>query len=119
MKGFAEDNSTVSTMMINILQGVENIAEKEKMLVTNIYPLLKMFSKVFFSRVAMAMKTRDCWSRVDSLPKDNFLDWSKWKVFADDKIIETLTEILIAMGRKQYLKRLLSQCCYKSVGIVW
>ena len=28
MKGFAEDNSTVSTMMINILQGVENIAEK-------------------------------------------------------------------------------------------
>ena len=32
------------------------------------------------------VKTRVCWERVNSLPNDKVLDWSKLKAFADNKI---------------------------------
>ena len=43
---------------------------------------------------------------LNPLPNNTFLDWSKFKAFADDKInVNLKTEILFGIGRKHLWKR--------------
>ena len=52
-----------------------------------------------------------CTLRFNSLPNDNFLDWSKLKAFADDKNKYKLKkEILLGMGRKHCGKMRKRKC---------
>ena len=52
-KAFADNKSNVAKVMISVVDGIEVLWEKEKMLA----PFLTMFSKGFFLRV---VKSRDC-----------------------------------------------------------
>ena len=91
LKAFADDMFNVVQMMQFFLDRVENNVGKGENAgyIENIAgkglsafsPFPAMFSKGLFFRVK---KTQDLC--VNSLPNDKFLDWSKFKAFADDKL---------------------------------
>ena len=61
--------------------------EKEKMLATNIFSFYHNISKK--ASLPGFIKPGIVYNKVNSLPNDKILDWSKLKAIADDKINTT------------------------------
>ena len=51
LKAFADDKLNVTKMIVSVFDRVENIVEKEKLLVQAISPFSTIFSKGFFPRL--------------------------------------------------------------------
>ena len=71
-------------MIKPVADKVGNIAKKGEKATSQDFLLLSLFffSKVLHFRFIM----RTVWYRVNFLPNDKILAWSKLKVFADDKL---------------------------------
>ena len=104
MKEFADDSFRFDNSGTKLAKLVENtvgegeIARYEQFL---LFP--QCFQKACFPGASNRIIV---WEWINSLPNDKFLDWTKLKAFADDKIKSKLTkEIRFGMGRKHCEKR--------------
>ena len=79
VKAFADDKINMAEKWKAVFGRVENIA-----LVTSIFS----FSCNFFQKTSYTgvLEVVIVWERVDALSNNKFLDWSKLKAFADNKL---------------------------------
>ena len=80
LKQLADNYSNLTKMAENSRNGSRTLWQRKNYSVQAISPLPKVFSKDLYSR---NVKTKD---RVNPLPDDKILDWSKFTQIADDNL---------------------------------
>ena len=108
-------------MTISVLDRVENMWEKEKLLVQGISPFLALFSKGFFPR---PIKRCHCVGMGKPITRQQILDSSKLKEFADNnskfdengRKLSKCVENPVGKGEiASYKQFLLFQLCFQKI----